>query len=158
MLLSFKTEVKPNNKQVTLFRKASGTARHAYNWACATVQNCLANNEKIPSAIDLHKQLVAEVKSVYKWYYDVSKTIPQKAVADLRTAWDRCFKKTSKAPRFKKKGQRDSFYLESGTKAKPLIKNDGKRIKLPTIGWVKLAEPLPLTAVHNCTITRQADR
>lgn len=158
MLLSFKTEVKPNNKQVTLFRKASGTARHAYNWACATVQNCLANNEKIPSAIDLHKQLVAEVKPVYKWYYDVSKTIPQKAVADLRTAWDRCFKKTSKAPRFKKKGQRDSFYLESGTKAKPLIKNDGKRIKLPTIGWVKLAEPLPLTAVHNCTITRQADR
>jgi putative transposase len=31
MLLSFKTELKPNNKQSTLFRKASGTARHAYN-------------------------------------------------------------------------------------------------------------------------------
>jgi putative transposase len=158
MLLSFKTELKPNNKQVTLFRKASGTARHAYNWACATVKNCLANNEKVPSAIDLHKRLVAEVKPVYKWYYDVSKAIPQKAVADLRIAWDRCFKKTSKPPRFKKKGQRDSFYLEHGTKAKPLIKNDGKRIKIPTIGWVKLAEPLPLTAVHNCTISRQADR
>ncbi len=111
MLLSFKTELKPNNKQTTLFRKASGIARHAYNWACATVQECLDNGEKAPSAIDLHKRLVAEVKSKHDWYYEVSKTVSQKAVADLRTAWDRCFKKLGKAPRFKKKGQRDSFYL-----------------------------------------------
>jgi len=86
MLLSFKTELKPNNKQTTLFRKASGIARHAYNWACATVQECLANGEKAPSAIDLHKRLVAEVKPNCSWYYEVSKAVPQKAVADLRVA------------------------------------------------------------------------
>jgi putative transposase len=158
MLLSFKTELKPNNKQTTLFRKASGIARHTYNWACATVQECLANGEKTPSAIDLHKRLVAEVKPNCSWYYEVSKAVHQKAVADLRTAWDRCFKKLGKAPRFKKKGQRDSFYLESGTIAKPMIKNDGKRIRLPAIGWVRLAEPLPLTAVHNCVVSRQAHK
>ena len=158
MLLSFKTELKPNNKQVTLFRKASGISRHAYNWACATVQQCLANDEKVPSAIDLHKRLNAEVKPSHAWYYEVSKAIPQKALIDLRTAWDRCFKKLGKQPKFKKKGQRDSFYLESGTIAKPMIRNNGKRIKLPTIGWVKLAEPLPLTAVHNCVISRQANK
>ncbi len=73
-------------------------------------------------------------------------------------AWGRCFEKTSKQPRFKKKGQRDSFYLESGTKEKPTIRNDGKRVKLPSIGWVRLAEPLPVTAIHNCVISRQADR
>jgi len=158
MLLSFKTELKPNNKQTTLFRKASGIARHAYNWACAVVQECLANGEKAPSAIDLHKRLVAEVKPNCSWYYEVSKAVPQKAVADLRVAWDRCFKKLGKAPRFKKKGQRDSFYLESGTIAKPMIRNDGKRIKLPAIGWVRLAEPLPLTAIHNCVVSRQANK
>ncbi len=158
MLLSFKTELKPNNKQLTLFRKASGIARHAYNWACATVQEYLTNQEKAPSAIDLHKRLVAEVKPNCEWYYEVSKYVPQKAVADLRTAWDRCFKKLGKAPRFKKKGQRDSFYLEYGTVANPKIRNDGKRINLPSIGWVRLAEPLPMTAVHNCTISRQANK
>lgn len=158
MLLSFKTELKPNNKQVTLFRKASGIARHAYNWACATVQECLTNGKKSPSAIDLHKRLVAEVKPNCSWYYEVSKTVPQKAVADLRTAWDRCFKKLGKAPRFKKKGQRDSFYLESGTIAKPMIRNDGKCIKLPAIGWVRLEESLPLTAIHNCVVSRQANK
>jgi len=163
MLLSFKTALIPNNKQETLFRKASGVARHAYNWANATIQEVLELRKddksiKIPSAIDLHKKLVAEVKSQYNWYYQVNKNVPQKALADLRQAWDRCLKKTSKQPRFKKKGQRDSFYLESGTKAKPLIKNDGKRVKLPSMGWVRLAEPLPVTAIHNCVISRQADR
>ncbi|WP_017306711.1 RNA-guided endonuclease InsQ/TnpB family protein [Spirulina subsalsa] len=163
MLLSFKTALIPNNKQETLFRKASGVARHAYNWANATIQNVLEQrktdkNVKVPSAIDLHKKLVAEVKSQHDWYYEVNKNVPQKALADCRVAWDRCFKKTSKQPRFKKKGQRDSFYLESGTKASPKIQNDGKRVKLPSIGWVRLAEPLPVTAVHNCVISRQADR
>ncbi len=164
MLLSFKTALIPNNKQATAFRKSCGVARHSYNWANAVVKEILDSNKegdekvKLPSAIDLHKRLVSEVKSVHSWYYEVNKNVPQKAIADLRQAWDRCFKKVSMQPRFKKKGHRDSFYLESGTKAKPLIKNDGKQIKLPNIGWVKLAEPLPITATHNCVISRQADR
>ena len=145
MLLSFKTALIPNNRQITAFRKASGVARHAYNWANAQIKDILAAQKegeklKLPSAIDLHKKLVAEVKSEHAWYYEVNKNVPQKALTDLRQAWDRCFSKTSKQPRFKKKGQHDSFYLESGTKAKPLIKNDGKRIKLPSIGWVRLYE------------------
>jgi putative transposase len=163
MLLSFQTALIPNNKQVSAFRKASGTARHAYNWGNAAILEVLKLREtdksvKIPSAIDLHKRLVAQVKSQHDWYYEVNKNVPQKALADLRQAWDRCFRKTSKQPRFKKKGQRDSFYLESGTKAKPGIKNDEERVKLPSIGWVRLAEPLPVTAIHNCVISRQAEQ
>ncbi len=163
MLLSFKTALVPNNKQVTQFKKASGVARHAYNWANAYMIEVLQRRQsdksvKLPSAIDLHKKLVAEVKSANPWYYETNKNVPQKALTDLRQAWNRCFNQTSKLPKFKKKGYRDSFYLESGTKAKPKIKNDGKRIKLPSIGWVKISEPLPVTAVHNCVISRQADK
>lgn len=164
MLLSFKTELKPNNKQVTLFRQHCGVARHAYNFGNAVILEALKAREadksiKIPSAIDLHKRLVAEVKPVNPWYYESSKASPQQALAELRTAWDRCFKRTSKQPRFKKKGKsKDSFYLEQGTKAKPGIRNDGKRIKLPKIGWVRLHEVPPIGAVHNCVVSRTADR
>jgi transposase, IS605 OrfB family, central region len=113
----------------------------------------------IPSAIDLHKRLVAEVKPLHPWYYESSKASPQQALTELTTAWDRCFKKVSKQPRFKKKGVLgDSFYKEQGTKAKPGINNDGKPVKLPKIGWVRLHEPLPITAFHNCAISRKADR
>jgi len=164
MLLSFKTELKPNNKQVTRFRQHCGVARHAYNWANSIILETLKIREtdqsvNIPSAIDLHKRLVAEVKPLYPWYYESSKASPQQTLIELRIAWDRCFKKISKQPRFKKKGvSGDSFYLEQGTKAKPGINNDGKRIKLPKIGWVRLHEPLPITAFHNCVISRTTDR
>jgi putative transposase len=158
MLLGFKAQLLLNNKQVTAVRKASGVARHAYNWANSTIQKCLEEKQKVPSAIDLHKRLVAEVKTANQWYYETNKNVPQKALADIRQAWDRCFKKISQQPRFKKKGQRDSFYVEQGTKASPKIQNDGKRVRLPSIGWVRLSEPLPVTAVHNCVISRQADR
>jgi transposase len=164
MLLSFKTELKPNNKQVTLFRQHCGVARHAFNWGHSVVLETLKAREadktiEIPSAIDLHKRLIAEVKPENSWYYESSKASPQQALAELRTAWERCFKKVSKQPRFKKKGKsHDSFYLEQGTKANPGIRNDGKRVKLPKIGWVRLKEELPITAFHNCVISRQADR
>jgi len=69
MLLSFRTALIPNNKQITAFKKASGVARHSYNWGNALIQDLLKKREsdktlKIPSAIGLHKRLVAEVKSV----------------------------------------------------------------------------------------------
>jgi len=164
MLLSFKTELKPNNRQITSFRQHCGVARHAYNFGNAVILAALKLREsdksvKIPSAIDLHKKLVAEVKPENPWYYESSKASPQQALAEVRKAWDRCFKKVSKQPCFKKKGRsHDSFYLEQGTIAKPGISNDGKRVKLPKIGWVRLAEPLPVTATHNCVISRTADK
>lgn len=163
MLLSIKVELRPNNKQITQFRKASGVARHAYNWANALINDVLKQREtdktiKVPSAIDLHKKLVAEVKTVNAWYYETNKNVPQQALKELRTAWDRYFKKIANLPRFKNIGQRDSFYLEAGSKANPKIKNDGKKIKLPSIGWVRLAEPIPVKATHNCVISRTADK
>ena len=163
MLLSIKVELIPNNKQITTFKKASGVARHAYNWANAIFKDTLRlrstdKSLKLPSSIDLHKRLVADVKTFNPWYYQTNKNVPQQAIKDLRTAWDRFFKKLAQQPRFKKKGKQDSFYLESGSKAKPMIKNDGKRVKLPSIGWVRLTEALPVRATHNCVISRTADK
>ncbi|MEH2417678.1 transposase [Nostoc sp.] len=86
-------------------------ARHAYNWANAIIQKCWDEKQKVPSAIDLHKRLVTEVKAANQWCYETNKNVPQKALVNVRQAWARCFKKVSQQPRFKKKGQRDSFYL-----------------------------------------------
>ncbi|MGB7441609.1 MAG: helix-turn-helix domain-containing protein [Coleofasciculaceae cyanobacterium] len=112
-LKRFKTKLAPNNKQRTLLAKHAGTARHAYNWGLAACLESLEKKEKLPTAIDLHKRLVAEVKSVHAWYYKVSKCSPQQALRNLATAIKRWLtQKISKKPRFKKKGCRDSFYLE----------------------------------------------
>jgi putative transposase len=151
--VSFRTELKLNNKQKTLMAKHAGVARHAYNWGLATCFEALEKGEKLPSAIDLHKRLVAEVKSLYSWYYEVSKCSPQQALRNLATAFKNWWvHKHTKKPKFKKKGHQDSFYLEGS------IKISGNRFKLPRIGWVNVYENLPVVTPKNVTISRHANR
>ena len=151
--MSFKTELKLNNKQKTLLAKHAGVARHAYNWGLATCFKALENNEKLPTAIDLHKKLVAEVKPIYSWYYEVSKCAPQQALRNLSTAFKNWWiHKHTKCPRFKKKKHHDSFYLEGR------VKVSRNRFKLPRIGWVNVYENLPAVTPKNVTISRHADR
>ena len=160
MLVGFKTELKLNNQQRTALRKHCGVARHAWNWGLALTKQILDHNKanpeskiKFPTAIDLHKWLVALVKSENEWYYECSKSTPQQALMALREAWKRCFNKTAGVPKFKKKGKRDSFTL-SGT-----VKIIGSnKIQVPVIGVLKTYERLPQVLTKSCTISRQADR
>lgn len=160
MLLGFKTELKLNNKQRTRVLKHCGVARHAWNWGLALTKQILDHNKlnpeqkiKFPSAIDLHKWLVGLVKPENPWYFEVSKCAPQYALRDLKIAWDRCFKKLSGVPKFKKKGKSDSFELD-GT-----IKICGSRkIQLPRLGVLKTYENLPQVKPKSATISRTANR
>ena len=160
MILSFKTELNLNDKQKTLCAKHAGVARHAYNWGLSLTKFILDYNKanpddklKFPSAIELHKLLVALCKPRNLWYYEVSKCAPQFALRHLREAWNRCFKKVSKPPKFKKKGRNDSFTLDGR------IKVDHHHVKLPVIGWAKTFERLPQGVnPKTITISRTADR
>lgn len=153
---SHKIRLELNNSQVTLAKKHAGVARHAYNWGLAQCQLAYQNKVKHPTSIDLHKKLVAEVKSVHTWYYEVSKCAPQEALRNVEKAYTRFFKKQSAFPTFKKKGQRDSFYLEGSIEIKD------KKIKLPHFGWLRLSESVPtdkngkFPVIKNVTISCRA--
>jgi len=150
---SIKTKLKLNNKQKTILAKHAGVARHAYNWGLATCISEYESTKKRPSAITLHKRLVAEVKSQNPWYYEVSKCAPQQALRDLERAFKNFLTIPKHGfPKFKKKGRKDSFYLEGSIK---IMK--GNYIKLPRIGIVKTYEILPSYRVKNVTISLRAD-
>ncbi|WYM00026.1 MAG: RNA-guided endonuclease InsQ/TnpB family protein [Gloeotrichia echinulata DVL01] len=160
MLLGFKTELKLNNQQRIAFAKHCGVARHAWNWGLALTKQILDHNKenpgskiKFPTAIDLHKWLVALVKSENEWYYECSKSTPQQALMALRESWKRCFDHQAGVPKFKKKGKRDSFTLEGTVKIL-----DNNKIQVPIIGVLKTYERLPQVLTKSCTISRQADR
>lgn len=160
MLLGFKTELNLNNTLRTVLAKHAGTARHAYNWGVRLTQNILAYNKanpesklKFPSGIDLHKLLVAMVKPENPWYYEVSKCAPQYALKALRDAWDNCFKKKKGSPKFKKKGQHDSFMLDGTIKIL-----GSNHIQVPVIGVLKTFESLPQVKPKNVTISRQSNK
>lgn len=161
MLLGFKTELKLNNYQRTQLAKHVGTARHAYNWGLGLCLGILDHNRlhpdkkmKFPTAIDLHKWLVAIVKPENSWYYEVSKCAPQYALKALREGFAKWFSKKGGRPRFKKKGRDDSFTLDGTIKVLELHK-----IQLPVIGILQTYEKLPIgNCPKNITISRQADR
>ena len=160
MLLGFKTELKVNNQQRTLLAKHCGVARHAWNWGLVLTKNILDHNKvnpqdkiKFPTAVDLHKWLVAMVKPDCPWYYEVSKCAPQYALRQLSEAWKQAFKKVKKPPKFKKKGRADSFTVEGS------LAVDHYRVKVPVIGWIKTYERLPVEQKpKSFTISRTADR
>jgi putative transposase len=155
-----KTELKLNRIQRINIVKHCGVARHAWNWGLSLTKQILDHNQelpddkiKFPTAIDLHKWLVALVKPENQWYYECSKSAPQEALRNLRKSWDRCFQKISGVPRFKKKGKHDSFTLEGTVK---IVGNN--KIQVPKLGILKTYERLPQVIPKSVTISRQADR
>jgi putative transposase len=160
MLLGFKTELKLNSQQRVLLAKHAGTARHAYNWGVGLCNQILDHNRvnpqdkiKFPTAIDLHKWLVALVKPVHPWYYEVSKCAPQYALKALSDAFKAFWSKKRGFPRFKKKGRNDSFTLDGS------ISVDPRKIRVPVIGWLKTYERLPQGfKPKSVSISRQADK
>jgi putative transposase len=139
----YKTELKLNNKQCTLCLQHAGCARFAYNWGLRRKQEAYAASKvaadpksvKIPTAIDLHRELNALKKTEFPWMYASSKCAPQEALRDLDTAFDTFFAKRAKYPRFKKKSKRIGAFTLTGT-----IHVGPNWIQLPVIGKVRLFE------------------
>ncbi|MDD3021890.1 MAG: transposase, partial [Alphaproteobacteria bacterium] len=73
----------------------------------------------------------------------------------LQAAMQRFFQKKAKHPQFKKKGKcRDSFYV-----ANDKFSVDGKSVKLPVIGKIKMTEELRFRGkISYAVISRTADR
>ncbi|WP_264798076.1 RNA-guided endonuclease InsQ/TnpB family protein, partial [Acidocella aminolytica] len=151
----------PNNVQATYFARASGTARVAYNWALAEWKRQYAARKDDPALpqpteTSLRRQLNAIKREQFPWMFDVTKCAAQEAIIDLGTAFRAFFENRGKYPRFKAKGIHDSFCAanEAGT-----FRADGKRIKLPVIGWVRMREDVRFKGrLKRVTVSREADR
>lgn len=142
ILKTYKTEIKINNKQRTLLLQHLGAARWAYNWALFKKKSAFEKKEKIPNAIDLHKELNQLKKTELSWMYKSSKTAPQNALRDCDIAFkkffDRCKKKIKGKkgfPKFKSKRNEKKTFRLNGS-----IKIFNKEIKLPRLGKIKLSE------------------
>lgn len=161
MLIAHRIALDPTDKQRTYFARASGVARFAWNWALAEWQGqyvARKDDPSLPQPSDagLRRQLNSLKREQFPWMFDVTKCAPQEAIIDLGGAFRSFFEKRGRYPRFKKKGGRDSFCAanEAGT-----FRVDGKRIKLPVVGWVRMREAVRFTGkLKRVTVSREADR
>ncbi len=162
MILTHKIALQPNNKQIMYFKKACGVARFSYNWALVEWKKQYSEGKK-PNEAKLRKLLNSIKRAEFPWMLGVTKNAPQQAIKNLGEAYQRFFKKTSRYPKLKKKNKsRDSFRADPGTDPKQnpnAVKVEGKRVKLPIIGWIKMRESLRFEGkILSAIVSRTADR
>ena len=146
--------LEPTGQQRQQFVRAAGCARFAWNWALAEWKQQYKAGAK-PTANALKKQFNAVKRDLFPWLYESPKDANLQPFAALHEAFQRFFKKLAKHPTFKKKGRcKDAFYVSNDK-----FSLDGKRVRLPRIGWVKMREALRFEGkVLGATVTRTADR
>lgn len=157
----YRIELKLNNWQTILCNKSSGTSRFVYNWMLQNLTDrfLLSNtSEKIKhgSSIDWHKELVI-LKRDLPWLRETSKCCGHSALRDLEIAFKQFFKKKSRYPKFKKRGQKDSFRIDG------LVYVTPTHIRIPTFGEIRLKEKFyPIlegkVKLSQVTVSRQADQ
>jgi putative transposase len=160
MIIAHKIALDPNEAQESYFARACGTARFAYNWALAEWKRQDLAGEK-PSEASLRRKLNSIKDEQFPWMREVTKNAPQQAIKNLGTAFKNFFAGTGKDPQFKKKGQHDRFRADNGPdKHHPnAVEVNGKRVKLPVIGWVKMREALRFEGnIKSAVVSRTADR
>lgn len=148
-------QLKPNNKQATYFEKACGCQRFVYNYGLAAWKAEYEAGNK-PTGRGLKKQFNAIKKTEYPWIYEVTKCTVDSAFENLNRAFQNFFRtKNGKTyPKFHKKGVKDSFTVDN-TK----FTVDGKKIRIPKLGWVRMTEELRFDGkLMSATVKKRAGK
>lgn len=159
MNLAHKIQLKPTREQEVYFRQAAGCARFTWNWAVAKWLEGF-KVKQAPSWATLKKQFNAIKYEEFPWMKDVHRDSHAQPFAYLGNTLNHFFAdikagKPAHEPQFKKKGKaKDAFYL-----ACDKFRLDDKRIKMPKIGVIEMAEALRFEGkILSATVSRTADR
>ena len=142
MLKSFKTEINPTTEQMKKINKTIGVCRFIYNFYIAHNKELYENGEKFMSgrrfSVWLNNEYLPNNPDKL-WIKEVSTKSVKKSMENACIAFTRFFKHKSGFPRFKKKNNSDvKMYFVKDSKTDCL--SERHRIKVPTLGWVRLKE------------------
>jgi len=158
MLKAHRIRLDPNNTQRTHLARAVGVARFAYNWALTEwkVQYTAWKADpalRRPSEAALRRQLNAIKREQFPWMLDVTKCAPQMAIMQLGRAFENFFAGRARYPTYRSKGVDDRVTISNDQ-----FQVDGRRLRIPKLGWVRMREALRFTGrVVSACVSRTAD-
>lgn len=142
MLKSFKTEINPTAEQMIKINKTIGVCRFIYNFYIIHNKELYENGEKFISGRNFSVWLNNEYipnNPDKQWIKEVSSKSVKKSIEDGYVAFLNFFRHKSNFPKFKKKNNSDvKMYFVKNSKTDCL--SERHRIKIPTLGWVRLKE------------------
>ena len=142
MLITYKTEIKPNPLQVIKIKQTIGVCRFIYNFYISENQKAYKNNKPFITAFNFSKWLNNDFipnNPDYLWIKDVSSKSVKQSIVYAERAFKKFFKKKAKYPRFKKKNKSNVKMYFTRNNIKDCL-CERHRIKIPTLGWVRLKE------------------
>lgn len=143
LLKSYKTEINPTSEQKQAINCTIGVCRFIYNFYIAHNQEVYESEKRFVSGMDFSKWLNNEFipnNSEFSWIKDVSSKSVKQSIMNAERAFKNFFKGKSKFPKFKKKNKSDVKMYFVKTDAKTIISCQRHKIKIPTLGWVRLKE------------------
>ena len=145
-IAAHKIALDPNNRRVTMMKRHCGAARVAYNHLRNEFKQSL-NKGDWRSDMDLRRSFNAVKREICPWISELSANAAKNAIIHMgrvATRWnnDRKARKSGVDPvgfpkprSIKRGGCRCHADNGAGT-----VKTDGKRVKLPAVGWVRMRE------------------
>lgn len=132
---AYKYKLDPTVKQQHQLLQAMGNARFIYNWGLDKKKNAWTNDKQRLSFMEL-SAMVTEMKKLpeYQWLSLCGRDCLTQSLRNLDNAFTRFFKKQTKFPNFKSKHSKQTVKYEKH----PTVDFDNWKIKIPTIGWVKM--------------------
>lgn len=155
---AFKYELRPDGQQEQRMCRFTGSCRFVFNKALALQRDRYEHGEKKLGYAGLCKLLTKWRNSIETpWLSDVPVHPLQQTLKDLERAYTNFFAKRANFPRFKKKGQHNSFRYPDPKQIK--LDQTNNRIFLPKLGWMRYRNSREaLGAVKNVTVSQSAGK
>ncbi|AYQ42313.1 DNA-cytosine methyltransferase [Burkholderia aenigmatica] len=157
-LQAFKFELMPNGEQQRDMRRFAGACRFVYNKALALQKENYEAGGKFIGYVAMAKHLTEwRNGGETPWLKGAPVHPLQQALKDMERAYKNFFAKRAAFPKFKKRGQRDSFRYPDPKQFK--LDQPNGRIFLPKLGWMRLRLSRPvLGELRNATVSFNAGK
>ena len=154
-LQAYQFELMPHGQQQRKMRRFAGACRFVFNKALAWQKEQYASDPTIRFSYTVLANLLPLWKQDpnLAWLKESPSQALQQTLKDLERAYINFFSQRANFPRFKKKGQSDSYRYPQGCK----LDQRNSRIFLPKLGWMRyrnsrevLGEVKNVTVTHSC--------
>lgn len=167
MLRSYKTEILPAPEQKQTIHRTIGVCRYIYNFYLAHNKEIYEKEERFVSGYEFSVWLNNEYllkNPEFSWIKEVSSKSAKQSIMNADRAFRNFFEHRAGFPNYKKKWISDvkMYFVRNGSKA--VISCERHRIKIPTLGWVRLKEKgyIPTNPethiIRNGTVSMKAGR
>ena len=152
---AYKFELMPNGAQIRKMKQFCGCSRFVFNRALAYQNEQYEADKSFKFSYNKIANLLPEWKRELTWLKDCHSQVLQQALKDLESSFKNFFAKRSDFPKFKRKGEKDSFRFPQGCK----LEQQNNRIYLPKIGWIRYRNSRAIVGeMKNVTVSRKCGK